>query len=117
MLYIGACEAVVGSLKRHDDLSEVVFQTCHAIHYLAQTQNNISWIGANGGCECVTIALAKHSYSAVNAVRSACRAIGSLARYVYTLYIHFFIHSILTYIHSTYTHYIIYTHTFIHPIC
>ena len=34
--------------------TQVVVQSCYAIHFLCFTQNNISWMGANGGvCVCV----------------------------------------------------------------
>lgn len=50
----GACECVVGALKRHGANEDVVYNTCYAIHFLCMTQNNVSWMGAYGGCEAVT---------------------------------------------------------------
>ncbi len=47
-------KAVVGAVKRHDDDENVVINACFAVHHLSYTTNNISWMGANGGCEVST---------------------------------------------------------------
>lgn len=75
----GAPEVVVAALRRHDDSVDVVEQSCYALHYLAMTQNNVGWMGANGGCEAVNSALAKHMKDNPSVTRNACRAVGSLA--------------------------------------
>jgi hypothetical protein len=75
----GAPEGVVASLRRHDDSVDVVEQSCYYLHYLAMTQNNVGWMGANGGCEAVNSALSKHMKDNPAVTRNACRAVGSLA--------------------------------------
>ena len=62
----------MGALRRHDDDDNVVFKTCHAIHYLTMTENNVSWMGANGGCEAITKALIKHTGGLFRAYVGAC---------------------------------------------
>ena len=75
----GSCEAAFGALALHDDEIEVVVNACYAIHFLSLTQNNVGWIGANGGCEAVTNSLIKHTPSDIQAKQYAARALGSLA--------------------------------------
>lgn len=80
----GACEAVVGALKRHSEVLEVVVNTCFAIHYLSATPNNVSWMGAYGACEAVTNALIKHAGKSQEVAKNGCNAIGTVFSYYYT---------------------------------
>lgn len=74
----GACEAVVGALKRHNETVDVVVNTCFAIHFLSMTENNVSWMGAYGACEAVTNALKKHAEKSPEIAKNACNAIGQI---------------------------------------
>lgn len=75
----GAGAAMVSGLRQHKKSAAVVSRTSYAIHYLAQGDNNVSWLGACGTCEAIIPALDLHTEGNAVVAHMGCRAIGSLA--------------------------------------
>ena len=82
---LGACEAVVKSLRQHctadssRQCQDIATQACRAIAYLSYNSANRVCLGSAGACEAVVEALRKHAASSEKVAEYGCWAVGMLS--------------------------------------